>query len=331
MPEQFEPLLVRFSDALAPPHRKGEGYWRILTPFHFLNVPLIDAALARDNQAGAIDLLNKCVKELHRTKPISDPETAELLAHPRAAEYGPFLIDPVWLLDRHERTLQRGDFDHRLKDVQEFHAGLVECALLIEMPERAVPLIEQELEWYPSCPVIDTSHFEFDAICVLATLGRFDEALAAAKRLVRRGYHLSWRFCLEPARKMAWTQEMRQNEWLAALADTPAYQRFLSEDLPSSLLGDDPAVNPLCLMRDGVWAGKKNKRCTISRKLIEPGDAVVRFRKLFNRSSDGDLDMAASEAFAASPWQTAREQFERDSIPLPLLFPRNLTCDAKRR
>ncbi|CDZ64310.1 Hypothetical protein NGAL_HAMBI2566_59890 [Neorhizobium galegae bv. orientalis] len=327
--DQVVRLFKKFNDDLSPPNRKGEGYWRMLDLFHFLHAPLIDAALALKDQTRAISLLNKCVKELHRAKPLSDPLMAELLAHPKAESYGPFEIGPSWLLDRHEQAMALGEPDHRLADVQKFHAGYVEGALLAEAPQRAMPLIEQELEWYLSCPVVDTSHFEFNAICALAALGRFDEALSSAKQLVRRGYHLPWRFSLESAQRMAWTQHMRQNEWLAKLAETPAYQRFLEEDLPAPLLGNDPEDNPLCLVEDGAWTGKKDKRCVLSRKPIKPGEPVVRFRKLFSRSSDGGLEMASREAFRASPWQTAREQFENDAIPLPLLFPRNVTVDAK--
>ncbi|AOF92360.1 hypothetical protein [Sinorhizobium sp. RAC02] len=326
---EVAPLFIRLNDELSPPGRKGEGYWRLLNPFHFLPAPLIDAALALQDQTLAVSLLNGSVKELTRAKPVSDPLVSQLLAHPKAASYGPFHIDVAWLLDRHEHALGLGELDHRLVDVQKFHAGYVQSALLAEAPQRAMPLIEQELEWYLSCPVLDTSHFEFNAICTLATLGQFDEALSSAKRLVRRGYHLPWRFSLEIAERMAWTQAMRQNDWLAELAETPAYQRFLMEDSPGPLLDEAPEGNPLCLVKDGVWTGKKDKRCVLSRKPIKPGEPVVRFRKLFCRASDGGLEMATREVFEASAWQTAREQFENDAIPLRLLFPRNATVDAK--
>lgn len=332
MPDRVAALFNELSDALAPAGRKGEGNWRMLVAFHCLYGPLIDAALALKDQAQAVRLLNQCRADM-RTRgedgSTAEPAVAALMAHPGTGDYGPFRIGPAWLLSRYEQTSALGPLDHRLAEVQTFHAGLVESALLAEAPRRAMPLIEQELHWYLASAAIDTSHFEFNAICVLAVLGRFDEALAAARQLVRRGYHLMWRFSLESARQMAWTQEMRQNEWLEALARTPDYQRFLTEDLPGPLLGDDPAINPLCMVKDGVWTGKANKRCCISRQPIRPGAPVVRFRRLFNRASDGDLEMAASEAFGGSPWQAARLQFETDAIPVALLFPRNFTRDAQ--
>jgi len=329
MPERIAPLIDRFSDALAASRRRGEGAWRMIGQFHFLFAPLIEARISLGDRDGAIRLLNACNKDMSRLKPQLAIETEALLRHSKAADYGPFCIERAWLLGRYQQVLTLGSADHRLAEVQRFHAGLVENALLAEEPADAMPLIEQELDWYLSCEIIDTSHFEFNAVCVLAVLGRFEEALTAARRLVRRGYHLSWRFSLEKAREMAWTQDMRQNEWLTKIAETPEYRNFLDDDLPAPLLGDDPAVNPLCQVKDGVWTGKKNKRCAVSRKPIAPGDPVVRFRKLFSRSSDGDLEMAARDAFAASPWQSSREEFETDTIPLGLLFPRNVTRDAR--
>lgn len=330
--DHVAPLLDRFSDALAPAGRRGEGPWRMLIPFHCLYGPLIDAALAMRDQDQAVRQLNDCRKNMRsrgEDRLIVEPLTKALMEHPKAGDYGPFRIEPAWLLDRYERVLVLGSLDHHLEAVQTFHAGLVESALLAEVPQRAMSLIEQELEWYLGCAVIDTSHFEFNAICTLAMRGRLEEALTAARRLVRRGYHLAWRFNLDSAREMAWTQAMRQNEWLAKLAETSEYQRFLEEDLPHGMLGDDPAANPLCLVKDGVWSGKKPKRCRISRRMIAPGAPVVRYRRLFDRSSDGSLEIASREAFAASPWQTARRQFESDNIPVALLFPRAITMNAK--
>lgn len=349
MPQFVAPLLDGISDLLAPENRRGEGNWRVVGPFHFLFAPLIDAAIALEDQHRAIDLLNRCLRDMRvrgSDRLLADPQTAALISHPRLQIEGsgddgvagdatgdatpsPFRIDWPWLLSRHEQVLALGPLDHRLDEVQTLHAGLVQSALLAEVPQRAMPLIEQELDWYLNNPAIDTSHFEFNAICVLAVLGRHDEALASARQLVRRGYHLPWRFRLSSAKDMAWTQAMRQNEWLAGLAQTAAYQRFVEEDLPGPMLGDEPGINPLCVVKDGTWTGKKPKRCSISRQMIEPGGAVVRFRRLFDRASDGGLEMAASDAFAASDWQIAREQFEADAIPLAQLFPRNVTPDAK--
>lgn len=332
LPDRVVPLLSRFSDALAPAGQQGEKPWRMINPFHGLYAPLVDAALAMKDQRQAVQRLNDCWKHMRsrgEDKLIAEPLTSALIAHPKASDYGPFRIAPAWLLDRYEQVLAMAPLDHRLAEVQTCHAGLAESALLAEKPQRAMPLIAQELDWYLTCSVIDTSHFEFNAICILAELGRFEEALRAARRLVRRGYHLAWRFELDTAQRMVWTQEMRQNEWLSNLAATADYQRFLKEDLPGPLLGDDPAVNPLCLVRDGAWSGKKPRRCRISRQMIAPGDPVVRYRRLFDRSSDGDLEMASQDAFATSSWQTARRQFETETIPVTLLFPRSTTHNAE--
>ncbi|WP_454725418.1 MULTISPECIES: hypothetical protein [Cupriavidus] len=332
-PDYVAPFLAGLSDSIAPLDRdKGQGYWRMLEAFHCLNGPVIKAALAVKDQDWAVRQLNQCLKAMRfrgRNRLDLIPEVVSLMAHPKADRYGPFRIESIWLLDRYEQALSLGELDHRLDEVQQFHGGFVRNALLAETPKRALPLIEQELPWYLTSEVMDYSHFEFNAICVLAALGCFEEAMAGARQLVRRGYKLSWRFHLESAQEMAWTQEMRQNEWLGALARTPDYQRFLKEDMPAALLGSAPAVEPLCVVRDGVWSGKRNKRCFVSRRLIKPGDPVVQFRRLFNRASDGALEMAASDVFATSHWQTARRQFESDSTPVSALFPRNLTRDAR--
>lgn len=322
-------FVLTCSDALAPPNRKGEGDWRLVAPFHFLHAPLIDAALLMRNQAQAVTWLNRAMKDRTAAKEAYEDDAGRLLAHSASAAYGPFHVTAEWMLPRYARTSALGPLDHRLDEVQRFHAGYAQCALLAERPEEAMPLIEAELEWYLASPGLGDSHFEFNAICVLAALGRFDQALNYAARLVRRGYQLAWRFSLESARKMQWTQNMRQNEWLAALAETSAYRFFLETYLPGPLLGDGPEDTPLCLVRDGAWSGKKNKRCALSREPIKPGEPVVRFRRLFNRAPDGSLEIASSKAFAASPWQAAREAFESDSISLAQLFPRLPTCDAK--
>jgi hypothetical protein len=328
-PAEVPFLLERFSDAVAPPERRGDGNWRMLGPFPFHLAPLVDAALARDDHVEALTLLNRSGGALDLPhKPFEDTGLADLLPALEAAGFGPFHIDWDWLLARQEQLVAVADLDHRLETVQVFHAHMVEAALRIEQPERVLPLIGRELDWYLGASVIDVSHFEFNAICVLAAIGRHEEALAAARKLVRRGYHLHWRFNLGSAAEMKWTQEMRQNEWLAELAATPEYAEFLAQDLPARMLGDEPEVNPLCLVRDGVWTGKKDKRCAISRQMIKPGDAVVRFRRLFNRSPDGGLEIARKDLFEASPWQINRQQFEDHSIPLAALFPRNVTRDA---
>ncbi|QEI08022.1 hypothetical protein FXN63_20890 [Pigmentiphaga aceris] len=351
-PELVAPLLDGLSDALAPAHRRGEGNWRVLGPFRFLFAPLIDAALAMQSQGRAIDLLNSCRREMRGQVDdgsYADPQVAALIAHPAFMAVAgfvdkrhgdgrhthvntsgsPFHIDWPWLLTRYEQALALGQPDHRLMDVQTCHAGLVESALLAEVPKRAMPLIDQELDWYLSNPAIDTSHFEFNAICVLAVLGQYERALESARILVRRGYHLPWRFRLASAQRMVWTQDMRQNEWLGDLAQTPAYQRFVEEELPGPMLDDDADCNPLCVVKDGTWTGKKPKRCAVSRVMIQPGGEVVRFRRLFNRASDGGLEMADRDAFAASDWQVARAKFDANAIPLAKLFPRNVTRDAK--
>jgi len=74
---------------------------------------------------------------------------------------------------------------------------------------------------------------------------------------------------------MAWTQDMRQNEWLAFLAQTPAYRIFLDDYIrrrPFRI--DDAACNLLCALREDIWDSKKKKRSWLSNRLVSPGEPV---------------------------------------------------------
>lgn len=331
LPERVEPWVAAVSDAVAPPYGKGEDVWRLVDPAGALYGPLIEAALACRDQALAVKRLIEArdhVRSVRRGISPVDAPPSPLASHPNASRYGPAGLSHEWLIERYERAAALGPLDDRLAAVRTFHAGFAETALLAEAPERAMPLIEAELERYLTSRALDNSHFEFDAICVLAALKHFDRALDAARRLVRRGYHQRWRFDLAVASDKQWVQEMRQNEWLADLSATPQYRAFLKER-PRSMVEADPRENPLCLVKDGVWSGKKPKRCRITRAMIQPGEPVVRYRQLFLRSSDGGLEVASRDAFEDGPWAVARRHFETDTIPIELLFPSRITIDAK--
>lgn len=326
---EVQGLLIRFADLFTPDHSQGEGLYSYCVPkFPYLYKPIIDLALEEGDQSKLIDLVlqAKSVRHLPPATHSADPLVADLLAHPNAARFGGLDIAPAWLLDRQERIAALGPMDWTRERVQEFQALQIESALCAEEPERALPLIEERLPDYLAGAAPGDSHFEFDAICVFAALGRFDEALVTARALVRRGYGLAWRFNLASAAEMGWTQEMRQNEWLGPLAETEPYRRFMHEEVERTPHDEkDPAQNPFCFVRDGELGGKKRKRCFVSRKFIEPGEPVVRIRRLFERAGDGGFEIAAKGAFEASPWQEVRWQFETETVPLVALFPRRWT------
>jgi hypothetical protein len=79
--------------------------------------------------------------------------------------------------------------------------------------------------------------------------------LALARALVRHGYGLRWRFNLDIAKTMAWTQAMRQNEWLGPLAQTPAYWTFVEEEVrPDQFPADGIiAAPPSSVVASGLW------------------------------------------------------------------------------
>src|SRR5260370_9690039 len=159
------------------------------------------------------------------------------LLTPHAIEpYGPFCFDHRWMLERREEIRRRGPLGRRLEATYEFNELLLENAVVSEQPARGLGLIEDgfnSLGPDSSGPV--SGHLAFNAVCVLAALGRFDEALAAAYAMARHGYGLLARFDLAAvAERMPWwTALMRQNDWLGPLSATEPYQRFLQTEVAS--------------------------------------------------------------------------------------------------
>lgn len=320
---EVEPLLAGLAEPFAADwHAHGaEAAIRGLLGYcHCLWVPRIEAALARRDQGALVAMLTGWKEERgHAGAPdwgLADPSVADLARHAKTAAYGPFDLEPGWLLDRQERALALGPLDHRLEQVQAFEAQCLAGALEAGQPARALPLIDARLGLYLDPAVPGRGEFGFLAACILAALGRSAATIAAARALARRGYEQLWRF------DTAKTEAARWREWLGPLAELPAYRAFLREDVIGEALdGQDPAVMPLCALRDEIWGGKRQQRCTLTRAPIQPGDPVVRMRRLFAANPSGDLDFAAAAAFAASGWQRAREQFEGERVPAAALFP----------
>jgi hypothetical protein len=305
-------------------HRRekpGHNFESFALRFPYLWAPQTVAAIASQNWEDAVEAVVTFAEYKTYGQPPPDPEVENLLSHSKIGIYGPFQVDRHWVLDRQEEIVRLGSYDRNLEVGREFEALFVENALLIEQPTRALPLIENLREIYVRGGDTSGDHFEFNAVCAFAALGRFDEALAMARAMVRQGYYLKWRFAFERAAGMQWTQKMRQNEWLSALSQTPQYQAFLQEIAYAELDKNSPATNPLCAVRDGVLGGKKKKRCWLTQKLIAPGDPIVRMRRLFDHGRHGDFDIVEKTAFEESPWELARKQFESDRVPIAALFP----------
>jgi hypothetical protein len=288
-------------------------------------VPVLRAAIDAEDWLGAVDAV-LAFEEATRTDPDgghpTDADSAALIAHPAATSYGPFRFNRAWVLDLQSTVLQSGALDRRLEPVRDFEQIFVENALRSRQPERALPLVEGLREGYVSVGNTRGGHLEFNCICVLATLGRFEDALRRARGMMRHSDRLRWRFDLAAGERMPWTRAMGQAEWLGPLSQTQAYQTFVREEVEHTPFPvDDPAADAICAVRDDVLEGKSAKRCFLTRRLIKPGEPVVRMRRLSAHNPDESFVIVAQHAFVASGWAEARRQFHADQVPLAALFP----------
>ncbi len=209
-----------------------------------------------------------------------------------------------------------------LNRVVNFDELLFDNALLTEQPQRGLFVLGPDGK--PDAAFLARAHLDnlgFNAVCMLAALGRNDAALKLARHIVRRGYHHRSRFNLEAAAKRDWTQRMRQNEWLAALAATPDYQAFLASDIKYHQADEkDPDQTAICAVREGNWAGKKKTKCFISKQPIMPGDTIMRIRRMRGYRGFDDFDIASIAGVAGSGWQAAVHAFETNTVPLRRMF-----------
>ena len=132
------------------------------------------------------------------------------------------------------------------------------------------------------------------AVAILNSMPYALSPFSSGLRQLSRSLFVRRRFWRGQA--MTWTQEIRQNEWLGPLAQTPAYQAFLDAACAG---GASRRTTPpsICFARCAkipgaakiTWSGKKKKRCWPSRRLISSGEPVVRTRRLFTHASHGIL------------------------------------------
>jgi hypothetical protein len=318
------PFISGISDLFAPPHRyyaPGSNLSDILSRFPFLDVPLTRGAIVDREQRDAVLL---CLRYAGHSSNgtnqwiFGEPAVAAMLAHPAASASGPWAFDRAWLLEQQEQIRAIAPLDGRLERSVEFDQLLLENALLIEQPERGLPAFG--LNGIPDAEFLTRAHLKhlgFNAVCVLAALKRDDEAIALARHISRRGYGLRWRFKLEQAAETPWTQAMRQNEWLAALSETPDYKAFLASDIQwAGHDANDPVQTAICSVREGIWGGKKKTKCFISKASIQPGESVIRIRRMRGCSGFDDFDVASKAGIAGSVWQAALDAFETNAVPL---------------
>lgn len=330
------PFLSEIADLFAPPHRyyaPGSNLGDILHQFPFVDVPLINGALADREQDDAVSLIKRYGEhgDLNLDWVLDDPSVAHVLSHPRAGNFGPFQYDRAWLLGQQECALGLGPMQGYLQRAVDFDELFLENALMVEQPERGLCILGPNGQ--PDKAFLARAHLEhlgFNAVCLLAALGRNDDALALARHIVRRGYSQRWRFKLQAAVDKPWTQKMRQNEWLAALSETQAYKAFLASDIQWKQLDpNDPGQTAICSVREGAWGGKKKTKCFISRNAIMPGERVIRIRRMRGLSGYDDFDVASVDGLAASPWSAAVRNFETNTVPLKVMFGPTRNCGVK--
>jgi hypothetical protein len=323
--DQVLPLLKEVAALFAPEHRyyvHRTDLSDLLSTFPFLFVPMIDAALAGKDANDGIALVNGFAK-FNKERTVIDEAATRVLNHPRSRLYGPFHYEPAWVLDRQEKVRAMAQVDVRQQRIVFFDQLLLENALFAEAPERGLVLVgTEELNADFMARAHLGLNLGFNGVCVLAALGRSDDAMTLVRHIIRRGYNPGWRFDLEGLKRGKPFHDTRQNEWLGELAKTDAYRRFVEEDIRYVPIkeSEDTRQLPLCLVHDDVLGGTKRKRCSVSRKLIEPGTAIVRFRALYGMRTSDEYLIAAKPAFEASPWQSARCEHETNSVPLCKLF-----------
>jgi hypothetical protein len=330
------PFLSGIADLFAPPHRyyaPGSNLGDILFRFPFLNVPLIKGALADKEQDDGISLVLRYAQRIDDNLNwiIDDNAVAGLLAHPQINTFGPFKYDRAWILAQQESIRGLGSMEGQRQRVVDFDQIFLENALMVEQPERGLPILGPNGQ--PDGALLARAHLEdlgFNAVCLLAALGRNDDALTLARHMIRRGFDQQWRFKLKYAAEKPWIQKMRQNDWLAAISETPEYKTFLEGHVQWTQLDpDDPGQTAICSVREGAWGGKKKTKCFISRKPIMPGEPVIRIRRMRGQSGYDDFDIASVDGVEGSAWKAAVEQFQSNTVPLRVLFGPTHNCGVK--
>jgi hypothetical protein len=333
---EINAFLNEISDLFAPPHRfyrPGSNLGDILFWFPFLNVPLIKGALADQEQHDAVSLLNR-YDDSNDAKVdwiFDDPAVAQVLSHLRAADFGPYQFDRGWMLEHQEAVRALGPLEKHRQSVVDFDQLFLENALLVEQPERGLQILGPHGQLDDAFLArAHLEHLGFNAVCLLAALGRNEEALALARHMVRRGYGQKWRFNLKSAADMPWTQKMRQNVWLAAISKTPEYEVFLETHVKWKQLNpNNPSQTAICSVRKGTWGGKKKSKCFISRGPIMPGDPIIRIRRMRGQSGYDDFDIASVEGVTESGWKLAVDNFENNTVPLELMFGPTHNCGVR--
>lgn len=329
------PMLEQASDRFAPPRRHyayGTHLGRLMWQAPFLSVPLILGALRTGEAEDAMMQVHVYVKHsdlgrrawTHCSEVVGDLLRDDTLAQVARLDMG---VD--WLLDRQldaRSMLTAPDFSR--ERFVDFDETLLATAIAADRFADVEVIVDAHLAAGDRLESLPDTHLGFNAFCVLAALGRHDDALALAKRMMRQGYAQGWRFQDGAGKIHDWVRLMGQEKCMSGLIAMPAYIRFLESCVKSGTLSrGDPEQALLADVYDGVWSGKKPMQCKLTKTRIEPGGAVVRLRRLFDHHGVGDIEIAEAKAFRRSGWQSVRARFEANALPLAALFPGRVQQD----
>ena len=235
-----------------------------------------------------------------------------------AAPRNPLPSGEDWLFTRRSLVIASGSLDERRTYAWRLYADHLLAALRRGALDEALALVATKAE--AAGRICDAGHetgnYHFNVLCVLARAGRTAEAVAAARELVRRGYWGLWRFARDAADRQGWAEASGQREWLASLEDAPAYRAFRARyvDPPFDVSGA-LVPGPFRSLHSGTLGGKARKRCKVSGRLMEPGEAIIRFR-LYHGVQPDEPHVAAQDAFDTSAMALWRDKHESDGYAL---------------
>ncbi|WP_159998282.1 hypothetical protein [Roseomonas sp. 18066] len=271
-----------------------------LGAYNNLRLVVVEALIAAQRWPEAAQAMADLSTAALRHDSPSHLDPALLRDHP----LGPLWHDAAWQAAQLRQLCAPGRLDPRKSTTWSLRADFLIVALKTGATGEARAFVERHAE--EAWPVEDRSHYGFNALCVLASTAPAEQAVAAARELIRRGYDLLWRFNREAVEQMPWTRATGQLDWLAPLEDAPGFAALRAAQLgPVPPAGKTPHPGPFKSVWQDTLGGKTRKRCALSRRLIAPGEPVIRFR-LFHEHLQDTPAIAALEAFEASdlaPWR----------------------------
>ncbi|WP_419898147.1 hypothetical protein [Roseomonas sp. USHLN139] len=317
----IEAAIEAYARAHPPGHRYhvwGSALGNALGGCNNLRLVVVEALIAGGRWAEAAqamaDLSAAALR--HDSPPHLDP--ALLREHP----LGPLWHDLDWQMAQLCQLCAPGRLDPRKATTWSLRADFLIVALKTGATDEARAFVERHA--VEAWPVEDRSHYGFNALCVLAHTAPEAQAVAAARELVRRGYDLLWRFDRAAVEQMPWTRATGQLDWLAPLEASAGFAALRAVQLgPAPAAIATPRPGPFKSIRRDTLGGKARKRCALSRRLIAPGEPVVRFR-LFHEQVQDAPTIAAAEAFEASELAPWRDRHEADNYaPADFARPRH--------